>query len=349
MPFPLRPALAATLALLLLLSVPVRAELPPYGPPGGDATAIEYGLIAALVAVVIITGLTTLGTNLDSQFHTVATEVAPASPGGGDPNDPGAAVGTTSASACGALEGGEFSQVDAHAPGGTTHSEASTEGLFQDGGFAKIKTEASSDFGTQTFAFEEYALVLNASCAARANVKLIHELDWTLTLLAADPPAGTSEMALLRMDFDLAQLAWGIGGPVPEQDGRFEIIGPGGSSWGWSMEKNVVTDKLEITSSNGPALDEFLFDAQGVVTIQGIDFEPQEVLNGIAATASFEFEIPYGVPTDVTFKIRRSSHTLVAAAPMPALPLAAPLLLALALLCAAWVRSRVRAPSVSPR
>jgi pilus assembly protein Flp/PilA len=37
------------------------------------ATAIEYGLIAALIAVVIIGALTMTGTNLSTQFNTVAT------------------------------------------------------------------------------------------------------------------------------------------------------------------------------------------------------------------------------------------------------------------------------------
>jgi pilus assembly protein Flp/PilA len=36
------------------------------------ATAIEYGLIAALIAVVIITAVTTVGTNLNTTFTTVA-------------------------------------------------------------------------------------------------------------------------------------------------------------------------------------------------------------------------------------------------------------------------------------
>ena len=36
------------------------------------ATAIEYGLIAALVAVVLITALTTLGTSLSTTFNGVA-------------------------------------------------------------------------------------------------------------------------------------------------------------------------------------------------------------------------------------------------------------------------------------
>jgi pilus assembly protein Flp/PilA len=42
------------------------------------ATAIEYGLIAALIAVVTIAGLTQLGTNLNSKYNTVATDVGTA-------------------------------------------------------------------------------------------------------------------------------------------------------------------------------------------------------------------------------------------------------------------------------
>lgn len=50
------------------------------------ATAIEYGLIAALVAVAIITALTTLGTDLTNTFTNVsdaltgATSDGPATP-----------------------------------------------------------------------------------------------------------------------------------------------------------------------------------------------------------------------------------------------------------------------------
>jgi len=39
------------------------------------ATAIEYGLIAALIAVVIITAVTTVGTNLSTDFTNVATSL----------------------------------------------------------------------------------------------------------------------------------------------------------------------------------------------------------------------------------------------------------------------------------
>jgi pilus assembly protein Flp/PilA len=38
-------------------------------------TAIEYGLIAALVAVAIITAVTLVGTNLSTLFNKVATSV----------------------------------------------------------------------------------------------------------------------------------------------------------------------------------------------------------------------------------------------------------------------------------
>ena len=39
------------------------------------ATAIEYGLIAALIAVVIITGVTAVGTKLSSTFDNLSTSL----------------------------------------------------------------------------------------------------------------------------------------------------------------------------------------------------------------------------------------------------------------------------------
>ena len=37
------------------------------------ATAIEYGLIAALISVVIVTALTNIGTNVKAKLNTVGT------------------------------------------------------------------------------------------------------------------------------------------------------------------------------------------------------------------------------------------------------------------------------------
>lgn len=42
------------------------------------ATAVEYGLMVALIAVVIIGAVTLLGTNLRSNFSNVATNVGEA-------------------------------------------------------------------------------------------------------------------------------------------------------------------------------------------------------------------------------------------------------------------------------
>jgi len=39
------------------------------------ATAIEYGLIAALIAVVIITGVTAVGTHLSATFSSLSTNL----------------------------------------------------------------------------------------------------------------------------------------------------------------------------------------------------------------------------------------------------------------------------------
>jgi pilus assembly protein Flp/PilA len=41
----------------------------------GGATAIEYGLIAALIAVAAIAAFSLVGTNLSSIFNTVATDI----------------------------------------------------------------------------------------------------------------------------------------------------------------------------------------------------------------------------------------------------------------------------------
>lgn len=38
-------------------------------------TAIEYGLIAALIAVAIILAITNVGTNLSTLFNSIATEL----------------------------------------------------------------------------------------------------------------------------------------------------------------------------------------------------------------------------------------------------------------------------------
>lgn len=50
-------------------------------------TALEYGLIAALIAVVIIGGVTTLGTQLNAAFtnigNTIGTSVGAGTGGGG--------------------------------------------------------------------------------------------------------------------------------------------------------------------------------------------------------------------------------------------------------------------------
>jgi pilus assembly protein Flp/PilA len=39
------------------------------------ATAIEYGLIAALIAVAAITAMSNLGTNLENTFNTVSNNM----------------------------------------------------------------------------------------------------------------------------------------------------------------------------------------------------------------------------------------------------------------------------------
>ena len=41
----------------------------------GGATAIEYGLIAALIAVIIIAAITLVGTDLSNMFNTISNSI----------------------------------------------------------------------------------------------------------------------------------------------------------------------------------------------------------------------------------------------------------------------------------
>ena len=44
------------------------------------ATAVEYGLIAALISVAILAGVTAVGTNLATTFNTISTSLTTAAP-----------------------------------------------------------------------------------------------------------------------------------------------------------------------------------------------------------------------------------------------------------------------------
>ena len=46
-----------------------------FGNDDSGATAIEYGLLAALIAVVMITAVTTLGSNLSAVFSNIASNI----------------------------------------------------------------------------------------------------------------------------------------------------------------------------------------------------------------------------------------------------------------------------------
>jgi pilus assembly protein Flp/PilA len=54
----------------------VRHLLPRFSDDQSGVTAIEYGLIAALIAVVIIIAITTVGTDLNALFTSVAASLA---------------------------------------------------------------------------------------------------------------------------------------------------------------------------------------------------------------------------------------------------------------------------------
>ena len=46
-----------------------------FGKDEAGVTAIEYGLIAALIAVIIITAVSIVGTDMRNMFNTIATNI----------------------------------------------------------------------------------------------------------------------------------------------------------------------------------------------------------------------------------------------------------------------------------
>ena len=53
-------------------TIPMHKSILAFFKDEAGATAIEYGLIAALIAVVIIGGVTAVGTSLSASFNTVS-------------------------------------------------------------------------------------------------------------------------------------------------------------------------------------------------------------------------------------------------------------------------------------
>lgn len=64
---------ADTNALRVMLGVNQMSSIARFAKNESGATAIEYGLIAALIAVVIIGAVTVVGTSLSTTFTSVST------------------------------------------------------------------------------------------------------------------------------------------------------------------------------------------------------------------------------------------------------------------------------------
>jgi pilus assembly protein Flp/PilA len=62
-----------------ILEIPMSKLLKRFMKDQSGVTAIEYGLIAGLIAVVIIGAVTVVGTDLQTDFTSIATALAPAS------------------------------------------------------------------------------------------------------------------------------------------------------------------------------------------------------------------------------------------------------------------------------
>ena len=60
---------------MLRMLVVAQEKIRAYGKDESGATAIEYGLIATLIAVAIIVGATAVGSQLNTVFQNIKTEL----------------------------------------------------------------------------------------------------------------------------------------------------------------------------------------------------------------------------------------------------------------------------------
>ena len=72
---PFRPNASST-ATCTHMELPMKNLVKRFAKDESGATAIEYGLIAAGIAVAIITAVNLVGTNLIAKFNQVSTELA---------------------------------------------------------------------------------------------------------------------------------------------------------------------------------------------------------------------------------------------------------------------------------
>lgn len=59
----------------MLEDAPMRRKIREFVQDDTGATAIEYGLLASLISVVLISAVTTAGTKVSKQFSTIASKL----------------------------------------------------------------------------------------------------------------------------------------------------------------------------------------------------------------------------------------------------------------------------------
>ena len=66
---------AASYGRVILKAATMRLKFRAFWADQTGATSIEYGLIAALIAIVIITGVSAIGTKLSTKFTTISSNL----------------------------------------------------------------------------------------------------------------------------------------------------------------------------------------------------------------------------------------------------------------------------------
>ncbi len=260
-----------------------------------DAHAIEYGLIAALIAVVVIGDLSKLGTNLAETFNDVA----------------GAVNGT------GSEEDDDPDEDDDH--NFEERSERAT-GDGRTGAYVGTRTTFSGNSAGLTARIDTDTDVWNTDPTLPApDAGTVNTAGVAYELFARNDRAAPGEMATLALKLAFDNVDINIDGPIPGQDFSLDLL-VAGLTWGFTVVRDVDLDRLVVTELRG-TIDRsdirFSADGNSIVGLEG---------------PTIDVEIPYNTSTTVSFGRVHVANTELFRVPEP--PPATLLLLALAWLVA---------------
>jgi Flp pilus assembly pilin Flp len=170
------------------------------------ATAVEYGILSALIAVVTILGLQATGTNLGTTYCTIANELSQA-----------VGAGNT-ASGCSATSSSSYSSSSADSSGSSADSSSSSSSDISSSSDSSADSSSDSSSGTVYNASNSYSMKVSGLGAELGLLNTIMNgsvhgtyVDSTITGLYDDSGNAITSMDDLRDYYGISDSVWSSG------------------------------------------------------------------------------------------------------------------------------------------